>query len=855
MAGSEAKPAAVVVAGTQATRVRFTPLCGVHSCDPACYLLEIDRARILLDCGWDDKFTPALLGPLRDALDAGPIDAVLLSHSDTAHLGALPYAFGKLGLSAPVYATIPVHKMGQMFMYDHYLSRQAFEDFDVFDLDDVDLAFSAVRTLRYSQQAVLTGRAAGVTIVPHAAGHTLGGTVWRIAKDAEEIIYAVDYNHRREKHLNGTTLDELRRPTLLITGARAASPDGGKMRTGGGGGGGGNASGAIVEQVLQCVRKDGNALVLSDTAGRMLELIMTFESAWRDQRLGNYSLVLLTSVAYNTMEFAKSQLEWMSDDITRRFDSSRHNPFATQHLRLCHSLAELRALPPVPTVVLTSPASLESGYARQLFAEWSADPRSLVLFTSRPEEGTFGAEVLQRARRAHVASRHALRMSLSERKELEGAELVEYEKARAEAAAAAAEEGPEGDESRPETEGAAPAPQEDAPPVTLVRTGEGNLTRLAALEARERRETAGEDAPLVVVRAHGSMFGGVIAHETYRQGGVLFEGIAPTEGGEPMFSHEPLLADADEYGEPVDWDENRETHMAVPAPQAGGEDVVMDDDAGGADANAGPSASGVGVEEPDMDFERAFSGGAQQDAPQARAAKPTKVERRTVSLDPRCSVRQVAFEGLSDLRSLKTILSHVAPFNVIVVRGTPAETRALTAHCLSIAAEKDTVHAPHVMQTVDTTSQTAMYRIELTDALMRDTRFTRVGGCDVARVDGIVHGADAAVAEAEEEAAAATNAAADAAAEAARAQAPFMLGPMESERDHPAVFLGELRLGDFKQSLEKSGVATEFDAGTLKCGPLVRVAKQNPQHVVFEGALSEEYYKLRQQCYGEFVQL
>ena len=140
--------------------------------------------------------------------------------------------------------------------------------------------------------------------------------------------------------------------------------------------------------------------------------------------------------------------------------------------------------------------------------------------------------------------------------------------------------------------------------------------------------------------------------------------------------------------------------------------------------------------------------------------------------------------------------------------------------------------------------------IELTDALMRDTRFTRVGGCDVARVDGIVHGADAAVAEAEEEAAAATNAAADAAAEAARAQAPFMLGPMESERDHPAVFLGELRLGDFKQSLEKSGVATEFDAGTLKCGPLVRVAKQNPQHVVFEGALSEEYYKLRQQCRG-----
>ena len=229
--GQRGGPAAVVVAGTQARACAHTAR-GVHSCDPACYLLEIDRARILLDCGWDDKFTPALLGPLRGA-GRGAHRCGALS-PQIRRTGALPYA---LALPSAQCATIPVHKMGQMFMYDHYLSRQAFEDFDVFDLDDVDLAFSAVRTLRYSQQAVLTGRAAGVTIVPHAAGHTLGGTVWRIAKDAEEIIYAVDYNHRREKHLNGTTLDELRRPTLLITGARAASPDGGKMRTGGGGGG------------------------------------------------------------------------------------------------------------------------------------------------------------------------------------------------------------------------------------------------------------------------------------------------------------------------------------------------------------------------------------------------------------------------------------------------------------------------------------------------------------------------------------------------------------------------------------------------------------------------------------------
>lgn len=37
-----------------------------------------------------------------------------------AHLGLLPYLMGPLELKCPVYATVPVYKMGQMFMYDLY---------------------------------------------------------------------------------------------------------------------------------------------------------------------------------------------------------------------------------------------------------------------------------------------------------------------------------------------------------------------------------------------------------------------------------------------------------------------------------------------------------------------------------------------------------------------------------------------------------------------------------------------------------------------------------------------------------------------------------------------------------------
>lgn len=85
------------------------------------------------------------------------IDCVLLSHSDTYHLGALPYLVGKCGLSCPVYATIPIFKMGQMFCYDWYLNRCNSEDFDLFNLDDIDSAFDKILQLEYNHPVNLKG--------------------------------------------------------------------------------------------------------------------------------------------------------------------------------------------------------------------------------------------------------------------------------------------------------------------------------------------------------------------------------------------------------------------------------------------------------------------------------------------------------------------------------------------------------------------------------------------------------------------------------------------------------------------------------------------------------------------------
>ncbi|CAN6461692.1 unnamed protein product [Victoria cruziana] len=248
------------------TSVQVTPLCGVHSENPLSYLLAIDGFNFLVDCGWNDFFDVDLLQPLSRV--SSKIDAVLLSHPDTVHLGALPYAMKHLGLTAPVYATEPVYRLGLLTMYDHYLSRKQVSDFELFTLDDIDVAFQNMTRLTYSQNYHLPGKGEGIVIAPHVGGHLLGGTVWKITKDGEDVIYAVDYNHRKERHLNATVLGSFVRPAVLVTDAYNALNNQPYRR---------QRDQELLDAILKALRAGGNVLLPIDTAGRVLELILILE--------------------------------------------------------------------------------------------------------------------------------------------------------------------------------------------------------------------------------------------------------------------------------------------------------------------------------------------------------------------------------------------------------------------------------------------------------------------------------------------------------------------------------------------------------------------------------------------------
>lgn len=79
------------------------------------------------------------------------INAVVISYADINHLGALPYLVSKCGLKCPIYTTVPVYKMGHLFLYDWLSSHKSVEDFDRFDFDDIDAVFDRIQYVKYGQ--------------------------------------------------------------------------------------------------------------------------------------------------------------------------------------------------------------------------------------------------------------------------------------------------------------------------------------------------------------------------------------------------------------------------------------------------------------------------------------------------------------------------------------------------------------------------------------------------------------------------------------------------------------------------------------------------------------------------------
>ncbi|XP_053658956.1 probable cleavage and polyadenylation specificity factor subunit 2 [Anopheles marshallii] len=735
--------------------IKMHAISGAMDESPPCYILQVDDVRILLDCGWDEKFDQGFIKEIKKYVHT--IDAVLLSYPDGSHLGALPYLVGKLGLNCPIYATIPVYKMGQMFMYDMFMSHYNMHDFDLFSLDDVDAAFDKIVQLKYNQSVAMKGKGYGITITPLPAGHLIGGTIWKIVKVGEEdIVYATDFNHKKERHLNGCELEKLQRPSLLITDAYNARYQQARRRA---------RDEKFMTNILQTLRNNGNVLVTVDTAGRVLELAHMLDQLWKNKESGlmAYSLALLNNVSYNVVEFAKSQIEWMSDKLMKSFEGARNNPFTFKHLRLCHTMADLAKVPS-PKVVLASSSDMESGFSRELFIQWAPNASNSIIITSRSSPGTLARDLIDNG-----GNGRKIEMDIRRRVELEGAELEEY-----------------------------------------MRTEGEKLSR--SIKKRDLDESSSDSDDELEMNIITGKHDIVVRPEGRSHTGFF----KSSKKSYAMFPFHEEKIKFDEYGEIIQPDDYR---MVDLGPETNGND---------------DNKENAGIKTEDIKKEK--------DEEVTVLDKPTKCVQARKPIEVNAQVQFIDFEGRSDGESLLKILSQLRPRRVVVVRGSSTNTTHIAEHCQQNIGAR--VFTPNRGEIIDATTETHIYQVRLTEALVSQLEFQKGKDAEVAWVDAQI---------------VIRNKRIDTVAEKdATAGVPQILTLEPLSQDdlppHNPVFINELKLIDFKQILMKSNIASEFSGGVLWCSNgTIALRRVDTGRVTIEGCISEDYYKIRELLYEQYA--
>ncbi|WFD40256.1 uncharacterized protein MJAP1_003242 [Malassezia japonica] len=845
------------------------------------YLVEIDGCRVLLDCGAPEDFVfadhgavpgdpestprPELVGTLPQILERiGPtIDVVLLTHAELSHLGFYAYARAHYGLQCTVYATLPVQTMGRLVMQEAVRAWAAETEIGTSARllpteTEVDDAFDAVRTLRFLQPTPLDGKSAGLVLTAYNAGHSLGGTVWKLRSPSiGTVVMALDWNHSRERHLDRTALlptantpfmektqvDSVGRADVLITDIeRGLYTNAGRK----------DRDAALLDRIHQTLQGGHSVLIPVDSAARLLELLVLLDQHWayayQHQR---FPLCLVSHTGQEFVERARTFIEWMSREWAAQMlsdDSGKgrrrnkqsaalKSPLDFPFLRYFSTVEEMHSAvtPSQPKVVLATPASLTHGPARQLLSHFLSDPDSLVLLMSRGEPGSVLRTLWERWngfqadadawRRGKVGVPASIggqvSYELRRRLRLTGEELRAHL------------EREQQSKEKEAQEAQARAPQRARPQLEADEDG----------DASSASDSSDEDEPLNADRdAHRLLMSTrdiaperLAAAEGHQELSydIYLRGLASRA---PAF---PSAEDADSYGAGVHY---RMFPFVERKRKVDGYGEAID-------TSKWLSRRRRLEEEQEDQLDPTRHVPRDEQKRVAQPEPPSKYVAEQLSVAVRCHVMFVDMQGLNDGRALKMLLPQLQPRRLIMVNGDAATNADLYGMLYAVKGMSRELYMPPIGTTVRIGELMHAYSVKLADTLLGPSHWSMIEDYNVMPIRALAEFAS-------------------------DADVPTLV------RDEPAQESGAaapttLYIGDLKLSALKAHLAREHriradfaGEGVLVCDGAPTTGRKQPENnrsvtvkkegagrIVIEGNLSSGLGRIRESVYDLYAQV
>jgi metallo-beta-lactamase family protein len=408
------------------------------------YLLETDRARVLVECGmFQGSPHDVIRNRVPFAYDPRRIDAVLLTHAHLDHCGLIPQLVAS-GFRGPIYATRGTVELARLVLIDsaklqeesaeghqRFAAREperaAAEDEDLmveiaaaatedpeaaarlrrpealtalreplYTVEDAATALALFRGAEYGAEVEV---APGVSATFLDAGHILGSALVRVrisgGGDQRTIVFSGDLGRP------GTPI--VRDPAIVTSadhlliestyGGRTHEPEEEAVRL-------------LGEAVKLTADAKGVLLMPSFAIGRTQEIVYQLDRLLASRAIPPIPLYLDSPMARGATDVYRAHAEYF-DEETRALLASHDAPIDYPAAVVVNSPRDSRAIERAarPFMVIASNGMITGGRIVQHVKAFVGDPAMTLLFVGYQAEGTLGAQLQQGAKRVRIDGR------------------------------------------------------------------------------------------------------------------------------------------------------------------------------------------------------------------------------------------------------------------------------------------------------------------------------------------------------------------------------------------------------------------------------------------------------------------
>ncbi|CAA21254.1 mRNA cleavage and polyadenylation specificity factor complex, metallo-beta-lactamase/beta-CASP protein Cft2 [Schizosaccharomyces pombe] len=774
--------------------------------------IELDGIHIYIDPGSDDS--------LKHPEVPEQPDLILLSHSDLAHIGGLVYAYYKYDWkNAYIYATLPTINMGRMTMLDAIKSNY------ISDMSkaDVDAVFDSIIPLRYQQPTLLLGKCSGLTITAYNAGHTLGGTLWSLIKESESVLYAVDWNHSKDKHLNGAALysnghilEALNRPNTLITDANNSlvSIPSRKKR-----------DEAFIESVMSSLLKGGTVLLPVDAASRVLELCCILDNHWSaSQPPLPFPILFLSPTSTKTIDYAKSMIEWMGDNIVRDFGINE-NLLEFRNINTITDFSQISHIGPGPKVILATALTLECGFSQRILLDlMSENSNDLILFTqrSRCPQNSLANQFIRYWERASKKKRdipHPVGLYAEQAVKIKTKEPLE------------------GEELRSYQELEFSKRNKDAEDTALEFRNRTILDE----DLSSSSSSEDDDLDLNTEVPHVALGSSAFLMGKSFDLNLRDPAVQALHTKYKMFPYIEKRRRIDEYGEII-------KHQDFSMINEPANTLELENDS---DDNALSNSNGK------RKWSEINDGLQQKKEEEDEDEVPSKIITDEKTIRVSCQVQFIDIEGLHDGRSLKTIIPQVNPRRLVLIHASTEEKEDMKKTCASLSAFTKDVYIPNYGEIINVSIDVNAFSLKLADDLIKNLIWTKVGNCEVSHMLAKVEISKPSEEEDKKEEVEKKDGDKERNEEKKEEKETLpVLNALTLRSDlaraprAAPLLVGNIRLAYLRKALLDQGISAELKGeGVLLCGGAVAVRKLSGGKISVEGSLSNRFFEIRKLVY------